>query len=427
MDHQLGLISEAVLNGTFNKVIDHRITSEHFTDEQYQRVFDYVQEHWSKYGNTPGAEIVEKAFPTFVLERQEQPLEFFINGLHQHKRAAVVTAALYQASDLMSDEEKAEEKKFDEITDLLKDALEAAAREGSGSRDINVPDALQGLEQVWKERAANPGHLRGISTGIHGIDLVTGGWQKEQLVTLIGLPKAMKSSIMLYMAWKAWMAGQRVLFVGFEMSNDEQLQRLSSLILGVSLTTIQNGTYTKPQRIAAARELRRLKDSREWHMSSDITETSTVQGVQAKVREYNPDVIFVDGAYLMDPGDQRLERGSSFALTAITRDFKRLAQTTMTPVVLTTQASTHRSKGGVTAASVMYSTSFLQDSDVVLSTERLEETGALPTDPVMLKISVLLSRSGPKADTLLEWDWGSGSVKEHDPEGTRELTDDDED
>ena len=97
------------------------------------------------------------------------------------------------------------------------------------------------------------------------------------------------------------------------------------------------------------------------------------------------------------------------------------------PFVTTTQASTHRSKGGITAASIMYSTSALQDSDLVLASERVEETGALPTDPAILKLSVVLSRSGPKRDTIVEFDWNAGSVKEMTERETGEDEEDDED
>ena len=32
----------------------------------------------------------------------------------------------------------------------------------------------------------NPGYLRGISTGVQGIDYVTGGLQPEQFIVIIG-------------------------------------------------------------------------------------------------------------------------------------------------------------------------------------------------------------------------------------------------
>ena len=63
----------------------------------------------------------------------------------------------------------------------------------------------------------------------------------------MGLPKSMKSSILLYMAIKAWEAGNLPLLIGFEMHNDEQYDRLASLLSGVSLTKIQNGTLTTPR------------------------------------------------------------------------------------------------------------------------------------------------------------------------------------
>ena len=38
---------------------------------------------------------------------------------------------------------------------------------------------------------------------------------------------------------------------------------------------------------------------RPFIFSTDITSATTVSGIQAKIQQYQPDVVFVDGAYLM--------------------------------------------------------------------------------------------------------------------------------
>ena len=101
------------------------------------------------------------------------------------------------------------------------------------------------------ERWMAPGYLRGVPTGFHGIDYVTGGLQPEQFVVLIGLPKAFKSATLLAMAKNVHASGKVPLFIGFEMSNAEQHDRLISLYAGVSLTEIRNGTL-QPARVPQA-------------------------------------------------------------------------------------------------------------------------------------------------------------------------------
>jgi hypothetical protein len=154
---------------------------------------------------------------------------------------------------------------------------------------------------------------------------------------------------------------------------------------------------------------------RPFIFSTDITTTMTVGAIQAKIKDYQPDVVFIDGAYLMLPESEKVEPGSPQAMTSISRSLKRLAQSERIPIVVTTQASLPRSKGGLSISSGMYTQAWGQDSDVLLGVERLKgEEDADESDPVHVKFRVLESRSGPRKDTLLLWDWRHGNVVELD-------------
>jgi hypothetical protein len=148
--------------------------------------------------------------------------------------------------------------------------------------------------------------------------------------------------------------------------------------------------------------------------STDISAGMTVGGVQAKIQEYMPDVVFIDGAYHMQSEIPNAEPGSAQALTNISRSLKRLAQSSKIPIVITTQASLHRSKSGITLMSAMYTQAWGQDADVLLGVERIgerQETEST-TDPVQVKFKVVESRSGPRRASVLEWDWSRGRVRE---------------
>ena len=80
--------------------------------------------------------------------------------------------------------------------------------------------------------------------GFDGIDYVTGGLQPEQYVVLLGTPKSFKSATLLAMALAVHRQAKIAAFIGFEMSNIEQQDRLVSLFSGVSLTKIMNGTLS---------------------------------------------------------------------------------------------------------------------------------------------------------------------------------------
>ena len=69
----------------------------------------------------------------------------------------------------------------------------------------------------------------------------------------------------------------------------------------------------------------------------------------------------------------------------------------------------------------MYTQAWGQDCDIMLGTERVrddkEQTELVDeanSGPAIVKFRVVESRSGPRRDTLLEWDWSHGSVTEID-------------
>jgi replicative DNA helicase len=412
LDIQHALLSKAVLDADLVPLVDARITPAFFTDDTYRRVYEYLLQHWRDYGTSPDVEVVKRAFPGQRWLVYEQPIEYFIDQMRQRRKRTILTEGLSEAAGHMQASD--EPDSVDLIEAALQKALTRARLEVSATFDTDFTQSADAVDKMLTERAENPGHLRGISTGFHGIDYVTGGYQPEQLITIIGTPKSFKSSTLLYSAWQCHRQGHVPLFLGFEMSNSEQQDRLLSLLSGISLTRIMNGEYTEIERKAIVRAVKLRESMRPFILSSDITSATTVAGVQAKIQEYNPDVVFIDGAYLMDADNPDLMRGSPQALTETTRSLKRLGQRQRIAIVITTQALLARSGKGLTMASPGYSSSFAQDSDVLLGTERDGDQDDSKAE-VRVKFHVIASRSGPRRETFLEWDWSKGSVIEIDP------------
>jgi RecA-family ATPase len=134
----------------------------------------------------------------------------------------------------------------------------------------------------------------------------------------------------------------------------------------------------------------------------------TVTGLSAKIEKYSPDILFVDGMYLMfdeDTGETETER----SLRSLTRAMKRVAQRYDIPVVVSTQTLRSKRVGGkVTADSIGYTSSFLQDSDIVLVLQRQDEE-----DDSSRSLSVEASRISGKGSTDLLWDWEEGRFEEY--------------
>jgi replicative DNA helicase len=210
------------------------------------------------------------------------------------------------------------------------------------------------------------------------------------------------------MAKAAFEAGYRPLFIGFEMSNDEQEERFDAISAHISHYKLRAGTLDNHEWKKLERSVHQLEAMQPFIFSADASSTTTLTGIMGKIEKYEPDIVFVDGVYMMDD-EQGEQKGSPQALTNISRGFKRIAQRTNIPVAISTQVLEWKlnRKKGITADSIGYSSSFAQDSDVIL--------GVLGTDdPKTQKLSVVTARSTPRFDTFIQWDWDRGEFTELD-------------
>lgn len=406
MDIEHALISEVVHTGDMAPVADARVTVDYFTDDRNRAVFKMVLDHWHQYGAPPDAQTVARAYPTYGIRSYPEPVSYYINALRDRHQERIILEALNSMGEILSSEG---EGRGEQLLQLLQEAVTKSKVEVPVGRDEDVyTTALDWLLPVLEERRLY-GYIRkgAAQTGFPSIDMVTGGLQPEQLVTLVGLPKGGKSSAMLKLAMNARETGHRILFVTFEMSIDEQKDRMASLLGKVALTHILNGTVTPAEQRRIEEGFKVRKGLEGFTMVHDRTSVMTVSGIRAKIQEYRPSIVFIDGVYLMD--DENGEPfGSPRALTNITRGLKRLAQSEKVCVVISTQALTYRAKKGMTVDSIGYSSSFLQDSDVVLGVEQT------PTQYISV-FKVMASRSGPKMDTTIRVDWTQGLIEEVDP------------
>jgi replicative DNA helicase len=411
MDVQRHLLSKLIHDQAISVAVAGKITPEFFTDDRYRRVYEYLVEHWRTYGQPADIEVMRDKFPSHEWPTSPMPLAFFLDGLRQRRKRALGTEMLTQAITLLNATD--EPSSLDSMFDVIKHGLQQVASETNPALDSDLTGQRGALMDVVEERRSDPGYLRGIPTGFNGIDYVTGGLQPEQFVVLIGLPKAFKSATLLAMAKNIHSSGRVPLFIGFEMSNQEQHDRLMSLYGEVSLTGILNGTINNREYKAIDKALRRLESGRSFITSADLS-GMTISGLQAKIMDYRPDVVLVDALYLMRSETPKIEQGSAQALTEIARGLKELAQSQSIPIIGTTQATMTRSKGGLNMFSPMYTQAFGQSADVLLGVERVDEEES-DKSAVTIRMKVLASRSGPRAETILRWDWSRGAVTELPP------------
>ena len=189
----------------------------------------------------------------------------------------------------------------------------------------------------------------------------------------------------------------------------EQEARYDAMRALISHQRLLTGTLTSEEEARYKKILEGLEkiDHKFWLV--DSAAGATVSGIASKIQTLQPDIVFIDGVYLM-VDEQSGEANTPQALTNITRGLKRLAQRFDKPIVISTQVLTWKmKKGNVTADSIGYSSSFFQDADIILGLQREDEA---VEDTRLLK--VVASRNSGSAEATLEWQWSEGRFREMD-------------
>jgi len=393
-DNEYRLVSKVIADRVIIPVIERGIKDDWIVDDDLRRVWKFVREHYANYREVPTIIAVTDNFPNFKAIKVEDTLDYLIDKMVEFRRNKLTRNGLELVLDKMggNDHESA-------LAEMSKTLTNVNSQGVIGTTHVDItknPDAF------WEEyENIQNSVLLGLPTGFEKIDEATAGLQGGQLITLIAPPKTGKSQIALRIAANIHKAGKIPLFQSFEMNNHEQVQRYLAMTAQLNGKRFRLGKLNGQEEDRLLNALDDLKTQHPFHFV-DAINGLTIDSLVAKSEQLNPDVLFVDGVYLML--DQVTgEANTPQALTNITRGLKRVAQKLDIPVIITTQTLLWKMKGGkVSADSIGYSSSFFQDSDVILGLEPIEG------DDFHRTLKIVQSRNAPPDATAITWQWDTG-------------------
>ena len=394
------LLSKAIRSRDIQPLLECGVQEDWFFNDLNKQVWKFISKHNEKYGEVPTAVTVRDNFPTYTLHAVEDNIEYLLDQLMEYRKRQKTIDALLEAQQAVSQQ--------DHNTALQTMASAAQILMNDNQRDSTDENLSDHPMQRYDEYIAiktRPNGLLGLSTGFKTIDEITSGVLKQQLWTIAAPPKTGKSVLAMQMAIKAQDENQRVMFQSFEMTAREMKTRYDAMRSHISHKRLIMGALRPDEEKSYLNHLGMARDD---FWMPDTVASRTITGLCAKVEKYKPDILFVDGMYLMfdeETGETESER----SLRSLTRGMKRVAQRYDIPVIVSTQTLRSKMRGGkVTADSIGYTSSFLQDSDIVLVLQRQDEE-----DDSSRSLSVAASRISGMGSTDLLWDWEEGRFEEY--------------
>lgn len=407
-DNEERLISKAIRDRNIGYLLERGVQEDWFFVEENRLVWKFLHDHYTKYNEVPTAVTVKANFPTFTLYNVEDSIKYLLDQLIEYRNKMTIIDTVKEAGAILS----VPGSDHNEAIALMSDGLhKITVTGGPESHDVDLTKTTDERWEQYQNIKLRPNGLIGMATGFKTIDLATGGLQPGQLVTIIAPPKTGKSILALQTAINLHKDGFVPMFQSFEMTNIEQQRRFDCMCAHISSYRHIRGQSTPEEEAALLAWYAESKEMHPFYLTESIT-AMTLSGLIAKIEKYQPDALFVDGVYLMEDeqatrGEQRF--GSWQNLQHITQGMKRIAQRFELPVVQTTQVlSSKVTKGRVTSDAIGYSSSFVQDSDVVLVLQRKDEE-----DDSSRVLRIDKSRASGFAETELLWDWEQGRFEEY--------------
>jgi replicative DNA helicase len=246
--------------------------------------------------------------------------------------------------------------------------------------------------------------VTGVPTGFKGLDLLTSGFQRQDLVVIAARPSMGKTSLALTLAQHAAIEGKAVIGIfSLEMSAESLAMRMLCSEGNVDAQKFRSGYLSNEEWSRLGKALGRLAEAR---IFIDDTPAISVLEMRAKARrlateQKQLDMIVVDYLQLMSGSSGRFESRQQ-EVSQISRELKALAKELNIPMVALSQLSRapeNRTDHRPQLADLRESGAIEQDADVVAFIYREEQYNKTDENKNIAELIVAKQRNGP-TDTV---------------------------
>lgn len=360
-----------------------RLIGEDLFEDDELVVFRFVKTHFRRYGEMPDLRTVETETRQ-RLPQAPETVDYYTKRVYDRKLFVELR------SEFGSLREALQVFNVEQAKGVV-DRMKAACRVSTPDNDVrNVRDAAHIILRQYAEAQLNPG-MSGVPTGWPIFDRATSGYQRGDLASWIARMGVGKTYLILKQAIYAWTMGYNVLFVTMEMTIEQIVRRLLGMESGINPDYIRRGAVGNISMRRVQRYVDSMANVDRFNIYAGSFSKRT-SDLEVLAQEITPDIIFIDGAYLMRPdnagrGANRLER-----VAEVYDDLKKQTITLNRPIVTTSQFSRQAGKRGKDGSleTISFSDAIAMHSSLVLGVRE----GAPPNERSRREIDIMKGREG---------------------------------
>ena len=334
----LQVLSKVIISGDYSLISENLLTAEYFPG--YENEFNFISEHFEKYGNVPDEATFRSKFKDLELLDVTESDRYLIDTIREEYLFTKAVPVIQKAAELLkSDSNMAVEYLVNEFKTNLQPDYE-----------IHSVDILKSIgERIEATETVNDDiDSMFIPTGFPEIDAEMMGFQKgEELVVIFARTNQGKSWVAEKCSVSAVESGYTVGYFSPEMSAKNIGYRFDTLHGNIPNLSVIYGSFSDNFTLDDYKKYGdTLKDvPGKFYMTkpSDFARKVTVSKLRNWVKAQNLDMLVIDGITYLS--DERYKKGDSktISLTNISEDLMSLSEEMSIPVIVVVQAN----RGGI--------------------------------------------------------------------------------
>lgn len=390
----MSLLNALITSGKgVEKLLTMDLKKELFVGDE-QELYEYLMNHVQKFGVIPASETLEKELEVTVTPVAE-PAEYYLEHVEKRYMQSVLKKGINDAVD------KLKEKEPEKALAILVDNVQHLILQKHRKELVNF--AAEGKKLIKNEYTKKLllGDQYGIPMGWPTLDNMIQGLQGGDVVAIVGRPAQGKTYKMLYSAMNAHRVAKKVpMFVSMEIKNLLLAQRLAALFSKVPITKLKNAELSTQMYKKVLTDLGQLSEEGLPFWLVDGNMTATVPEILLLARNLKPDVIYIDGGYLLKSTNPR-DHGWQVTKNTVEGIKQQLAGSLNIPVVVSYQFNKEnkKSKEDATMDNIAHSDAIAQIASIILGMFQDDSVETL----VEKRIDILKGRSGETGSFKINW------------------------
>lgn len=327
----------------------------------------------------------------------------YANYMEIVKNNSVLRELIYAGQDIIN--KAYEDIKKEDALSYAEQNIFAIGEKDSRGGFSHIKEAVSNAIVNFEELQNNKGVIKGVPSGIYGIDKITNGFQKGQLILIAARPGCGKTSLGMNMINHAAVkCGKKCAIFSLEMSKEEIASRSICSLAYVDSAKALKGEMNEKEWKSIVSASKKLSEANIYIDEGFSKGPMDILGKCRKLkREKGLDCIMIDYLQLMQ-GDGNIENRTQ-EISTITRTLKMAARELEVPILLLSQlkrASEDRKDHRPILSDLRESGSIEQDADMVLFIYRPDMYNDVPEAERLsglAEIIIAKNRAG-KCDTI---------------------------